>query len=52
MEELGIKFYNSTLAYTQSNGQDESFNKIVLNWINTKLNQAKGKWVKELSSIL
>ena len=37
MEELEIKFYNSTSAYSQSNVQAESSNKIVLNGIKKML---------------
>uniref|UniRef100_A0A2N9IVM6 Integrase catalytic domain-containing protein n=1 Tax=Fagus sylvatica TaxID=28930 RepID=A0A2N9IVM6_FAGSY len=50
--DLGIKNFFSSLGYPQSNGQAETSNKIILNGIKRKLEEAKGKWVEELPSVL
>uniref|UniRef100_A0A2N9IWV9 Integrase catalytic domain-containing protein n=1 Tax=Fagus sylvatica TaxID=28930 RepID=A0A2N9IWV9_FAGSY len=50
--ELGIKNFFSPPGYPQSNGQAEAFNKIILSGIKKKLEEAKGKWVEELPSVL
>uniref|UniRef100_A0A2N9FA17 Uncharacterized protein n=1 Tax=Fagus sylvatica TaxID=28930 RepID=A0A2N9FA17_FAGSY len=49
---LGIKNFFSSPGYPQSNGQAEASNKIVLSGIKRKLEEAKGKWVEELPSVL
>lgn len=51
-EDLKIEFYNSTLAYPQSNGQAEASNKTILDGLKKQLEKAKGKWVEELPSVL
>uniref|UniRef100_A0A2N9INS9 Uncharacterized protein n=1 Tax=Fagus sylvatica TaxID=28930 RepID=A0A2N9INS9_FAGSY len=50
--DLGIKNFFSSPGYPQSNGQAEASNKIVLSGIKRKLEEAKGKWVEELPSVL
>jgi transposase InsO family protein len=50
--DLDIKNFFSSPGYPQSNGQAEVFNKIILSGIKKKLEEAKGKWVEELPSIL
>jgi hypothetical protein len=50
--DLGIKNFFSSPWYPQSNGQAEASNKIILNGIKRKLEEAKGKWVEELPSVL
>jgi hypothetical protein len=50
--DLGIKNFFSSPGYPQSNGQAEASNKIILNGIKRKLEEAKGKWVEELPSVL
>ena len=50
--ELGIKNFFSSPGYPQSNGQAEVSNKIILSRIKKKLEEAKGKWVEELLSVL
>ena len=50
--ELGIKNNYSTLAYSQGNGQAEAINKVILNGLKSRLDEAKGKWVDELSHVL
>jgi hypothetical protein len=50
--DLGIKNFFSSPGYPQSNGQAEASNKIILNGIKKKLEEAKGKWVEELPSVL
>uniref|UniRef100_A0A2N9EIL5 Integrase catalytic domain-containing protein n=1 Tax=Fagus sylvatica TaxID=28930 RepID=A0A2N9EIL5_FAGSY len=50
--DLCIKNFFSSPGYPQSNGQPETSNKIILNGIKRKLEEAKGKWVEELPSVL
>jgi hypothetical protein len=50
--DLNIKNFFSSPGYPQSNGQAEVSNKIILNGIKKKLEEAKRKWVEELSSVL
>ena len=50
--ELGITNKYSTPAYPQGNGQAEAINKIIVNGIKKKLDDAKGKWVEELPYVL
>ena len=42
----------STPAYPQGNGQAEAVNKVIINGLKKRLDDAKGKWVKELSHVL
>ena len=42
----------STPAYPQGNGQAEAINKVIVNGIKKRLNDAKGKWVEELLHVL
>ena len=39
----------STPAYPQRNGQAEVVNKVIVNGLKKRLDDAKGKWVEELS---
>ena len=50
--ELGITNRYSTLTYPQGNGQAEAVNKVIVNGLKKKLNDAKGKWVEELPHVL
>ena len=50
--ELGITNRYSTPAYPQGNGQAEAVNKIIVNRLKKKLDDAKGKWVEELPHVL
>ena len=50
--DLGIKNRYSTPAYPQSNGQAEAINKTIMNGLKKRLDSAKGKWAKELPSVL
>ena len=50
--DLGIKNRYSTPAYPQSNGQAEAINKTIMNGLRKRLDSAKGKWAKELPSVL
>jgi hypothetical protein len=50
--DLGIKNFFSTPGYPQSNGQAEVSNKVILDGIKKRLEEAKGKWVEELPSVL
>lgn len=38
-------------AYPQANGQAEVSNKVILDGIKKRLEEAKGKWVEELPSV-
>ena len=46
--ELGIVNRYSTPAYPQGNGQAEAVNKVIVNELKKRLNDAKGRWVEEL----
>uniref|UniRef100_A0A2N9J2B4 Uncharacterized protein n=1 Tax=Fagus sylvatica TaxID=28930 RepID=A0A2N9J2B4_FAGSY len=50
--EFGIRNHFSSPAYPQGNGQTESSNKIILNGIKKRSEEAKGRWVEELPTIL
>ena len=41
-----------TPAYPQGNGQAEIVNKVIVGRLNKRLDDTKGKWVKELSHAL
>ena len=49
---MGITNRYSTLAYPQRNGQAEIVNKIIVNGLKKRLDDAKGKWVEKLSHVL
>ena len=42
----------STLAYPQGNGQVETINKVIVNGLKKRLDDAKGIWVEELPHVL
>ena len=50
--DLGIKNRYSTPAYPQENGQAETVNKVIVNGFKKRLDDAKGRWVEELSHVL
>ena len=50
--ELGIANRYSTPAYPQGNRQAEASNKVIVNGLKKRLDDAKGRWVKELSHVL
>ena len=50
--DLGIKNRYSTLAYPQGNGQAEAINKVIVNGLKKRLDDAKGKCVEELPHVL
>jgi hypothetical protein len=50
--ELGIRNVYSSPTYLQSNGQAETSNKTILDGIQKRLEDAKGRWVKELPNVL
>ena len=50
--ELGITNRYSTPAYPQGNGQAEAINKVIVNGIKKRLDDAKGKWVEKLPHVL
>ena len=49
---MGIKNIYITLAYPQGNGQAETVNKVIVNGLKKRLDDAKGKWVEELPYVL
>ena len=50
--DLGIINRYSTLTYPQGNGQAKAINKVIMNGLKKRLDDAKGKWVEELSHVL
>ena len=42
----------TSIGHPQSNGEVEVINQIILRGLKTRLNEAKGFWVKELHSVL
>ena len=50
--DLGIKNIYSTPAYPQGNGQAEAVNKVIVNELKKRLDDAKGRWVEELPHVL
>ena len=42
----------STPAYRQGNGQAEAVNKVIVNGLKKRLDDAKGRWVEELPHVL
>ena len=50
--DLGITNRYSTPTYPQENGQGEAVNKVIVNELKKRLDDAKGKWVEELSHVL
>ena len=49
---MGITNRYSTPVYPQGNGQAEAVNKVILSGLKKRLDDAKGKWVKELPHVL
>ena len=50
--DLGIKNRYSTPAYPQGNGQVEAVNKVIVNGLKKRLDDANGRWVEELPYVL
>ena len=50
--ELGIVNRYSTPSYPQSNGQAKATNNSIINGLKKRLDDSKGQWAKELSSML
>ena len=50
--DLGIKNRYSTPAYLQGNGQAEAVNKVIMNGLKKRLDDAKGRWVEKLPHVL
>ena len=42
----------TTPAYPQGNGQAEAVNKVIVNGLKKRLDDAKGKWVEKLPHVL
>ena len=52
MRRVGITNRYSTPAYPQGNGQAEAVNKVIVNGLKKRLDDAKGRWVEELPHVL
>jgi len=50
--ELGIANRYSTPTYPQGNGQAEAVNKVIVNRLKKRLDDAKRRWVEELLRVL
>ena len=50
--DLGIKNRYSTSAYPQGNGRAETVNKVIVNGLKKRLDDAKERWVEELPHVL
>ena len=50
--KLGIKNRYSTPTYPQGNGQAEAVNKVIINDLKKRLDEARGKWVDEPPHVL
>ena len=50
--DLDITNRYSILTYPQGNGQAEVVNKVIVNGLKKRLDDAKGKWVEKLSHVL
>ena len=50
--DLGIKNRYSTPAYAQGNEQVKTVNKVIVNGLKKRLDDAKGRWVEELPHVL
>ena len=50
--ELRIANRYLTLAYPQGNGRAKAVNKVIVNGLKKRLDDAKGRWVEELPHIL
>ena len=50
--ELGITNRYSIPAYPQGNGQEKAVNKVIVNGLKKRLDDAKGKWMEELPYVL
>ena len=48
---MGINNRYSTPAYPQGNGQAEAVNKVIVNELKKRLDDAKEKWVEELPHV-
>jgi transposase InsO family protein len=51
-ESLQIKLLNSSLYYTQANGQDEASNKVLIKIIKKRIKDNPRKWHEKLSEAL
>ena len=50
--DLGIANRYSTPTYPQGNGQAKAINKVIVNGLKKRLDDAKGKWVEKLPHML
>ena len=50
--DLGITNKYSTPTYPQGNGQAKAINKVIINRLKKRLDDAKGRWVEELPHVL
>jgi len=52
LNSLGYQAQFTVVAHPQTNGQAEAANKSILQGLQKKLDDTKGKWVEELHSVL
>ncbi|XP_074300858.1 uncharacterized protein LOC141632191 [Silene latifolia] len=50
--ESNINLVSSTSVYPKANGQAESSNKVVINYLKKKLKRRRGRWAEELPLVL
>jgi len=50
--DLGIKHFTSSVEHSQTNGQAEAANKVILVELQKRLDGAKGRWPKDLLEVL
>jgi len=50
--ELGVKHITNSVEHSQTNGQAEAANKVILSQLKKRLGAAKGKWADELLEVL
>ncbi|XP_057444260.1 uncharacterized protein LOC130736441 [Lotus japonicus] len=50
--EMGIEMRFASVEHPQTNGQAESANKVILEGLKKKLDEAKGLWAEELPGVL
>ena len=52
MEGLQIRYHFSSVQHPQTNGQAEAANKVILNGLKKRLENAKGAWIDNLYKVL
>jgi len=50
--DLGVKSKTTSVEHSQTNGHEESTNKVILGQLKRRIGNAKGLWVEKLLEIL